>query len=193
MTLVNGEQIDLISLETALREAGAVLTVPTVNLIIENGTLVANANSYVTLQEIVDYATRRNVSLGANSDVIIRQLIIATDYIDGREQAFQGKRVSSTQSLCWPRTDVCLFDEDILDTVIPSRLKRAQMELVLAQAQGVTLLPVGTRANIKRERISNNVEIEFFNSTATPSLPMVDKWLQPLYISRGLGLAVVRG
>lgn len=193
MTLVHGEQIDLDSLEAALREAGAVLTVPTVSLIVETGSIVASANSYVTLQEVVDYAARRNVSLGADSDVIIRQLILASDYIDGKEQAFQGKRVDVTQSLCWPRTGACLFDEDILDTDIPSRIKRAQMELVLAQAQGVTLAPVGTRSNVKRERISRDFEMEFFNSTDIPNLPMVDKWLQPLYISRGLGLAVVRG
>jgi len=193
MTKVHGEQIDLASLATELAALGLILTTPTISIVIEDGTVVYNANSYASVQETVTYAAVHNVSIGSNSDTIIKQLVVAADYIDNKEQAFQGKRVDPAQMLCWPRTGVSLFDEDVSSITIPHRVKQAQMELVLAQAQNVTLTPAGTRSNVKRERITRDFEIEFFNSSDTPKLTTVDRLLRPLYSSRGLGLQAVRG
>lgn len=193
MTKVHGEQLDIASVVTALQSVGAVLTTPTISIIVEDGTVVYNANSYATVQEAVNYAAARGTSLGSNSDVIIKQLIVASDWIDSKELNFQGKRVEATQTLCWPRTDVCLFDEDVSAITIPNRVKFAQIELVIAQVNKVVLQPVGTRSNIKRERITRDFEVEFFASSATPRLPTVDALLKPLCKSRGYGLIAGRG
>lgn len=193
MTNVHGEQIDIPSLVTELQSVGAVLSTPTITLVVETGAVVLGANSYVAVNDAVTYCAARGVSLGSNSDAVIILLIKAADWLNSKEQAFQGKRVSVAQSLSWPRTDACLFDDDILDTVIPDRVKQAQCELVRAMAQNIDILPNGSDGNIRRERITAQTEIEYFQGVSIPSLPTVDRLLKPLYISRGYGLTTARG
>lgn len=98
-------------------------------LIIEDGTEVANANSYTTDAEFVAYAAARGYSIGATeADRDILQLK-AMDYLSSVESSFKGTRTTSTQSLSYPRYDVYLHGYLIDSDAIPQELKNAQMEL----------------------------------------------------------------
>lgn len=92
------------------------------SLLVEDGTIVAGAESYLTVAEADAIIEGRGGSSDwdglslTNKEV---QLRLATEYIDNKYN-FIGTAVSSTQPLKWPRTGTS-FD----DTAIPDILKRA--------------------------------------------------------------------
>ena len=101
-------------------------------IIVEDGTIVADANSYASVQSFKDYHDARGQSYGTSTDTQIEQALVqATDYVDTRwGTRFLGQRVTSDQSLEWPRLYV--FDE--LGTPIegiPTKLKYAVNEFAL--------------------------------------------------------------
>jgi hypothetical protein len=96
-------------------------------IIVEDGSIVTNANSYVSAADLSAYATARGITISGNSDVL---LIKAMDYIDS--QNFKGAKWTRDQPLQWPRVDVWV-DGFILDaSSIPQLLKNAQMEAALS-------------------------------------------------------------
>lgn len=129
-------------------------------LIIEDGSIVPNANSYVTLQEIKDYADARGFAYPDDTK-LEQNTILSTDYLQSK--CYQGYQVSpSTQSLLWPREDVYIYGELQASDSIPSQLKNAQIELALA-ASNETLLTDGSQSgdNVKREK-TDMIETEYY-------------------------------
>jgi len=117
-------------------------------LIVEDGTGKSNANSFVSVADASAYHTARGNSAWAAlaSDTIREQALIrATDYM---EQAYRnrwaGYRVTSTQSLSWPRSWVPMEDVDYISTYypndeVPTLVANACAELAL-KASTATLL-----------------------------------------------------
>jgi hypothetical protein len=105
-------------------------------LIVEDGTIVANADSWVTLAFVTDHHTKRGNTrwtVGGVSDATREQCIIrAVDYIDKRFGAwFRGRKYSSQQTLSWPRAGARDNSGFLLNAVIPIQLKRATAEYAL--------------------------------------------------------------
>ena len=102
-------------------------------LVIENGTGVAGANSFVTAAEIIAYALARGVVIAPGPAVDVLA-IKAMDYI--AIQCFKGERAYSTQSLDFPRKG--LLEGDLAEAYvysIPVGIKNAQLQLAIDQAQ----------------------------------------------------------
>lgn len=153
-------------------------------LIVEDGSIVANADSYVSLAEIKAYATSHGVTLGADTAIEV-QAHFAIDYLESKRLLYQGMKVSENQSLQFPRYFVKIDGFDISETSIPKCLKNAQCQLVLEQASGVDLLPTQTEPAVKREVIGP-ISTEYAVSNGAinePILLAVDALLQPLYKS----------
>lgn len=72
-------------------------------LIVEDGTIVTNANSYASLSTVRSYALLRGVTLSATDSVVEAQVIKSMDYIESFRNMFQGSKVESNQSLQFPR------------------------------------------------------------------------------------------
>lgn len=107
-------------------------------LIIEDGSIVDSANSYITVAEYNDWA---DVRFGveresAPVDLVSTERLIfrAMDYFE--KQKFQGERVSSAQPLAWPRVNVVFDRENIPSLPIPQDVKRALFEITYAEEQG---------------------------------------------------------
>jgi hypothetical protein len=103
-----------------------------VALVVEDGTGIATANSYVTLAEVATYHTdRNNTSWGSASTASQTAAVIdATRYLDTEFSWDGGMRVSSTQALLWPRK--MMYDmEGFALSGIPTVLKNAACELAL--------------------------------------------------------------
>ena len=98
-------------------------------LIIEDGTNVASASSFVTVAECQAYAAARGLELPATDAAIEILLIKAMDFINSLEFDFQGWRVNNAQLHTWPREGAYLFSESILVSEIPQILKDAQCRL----------------------------------------------------------------
>ena len=73
-------------------------------LVIEDGTIVAEANSYVTVEEARAFALLRGVILSAvDADVEIL-IIEAMDYVEAKGSKFKGMKYTRDQDLQWPRS-----------------------------------------------------------------------------------------
>lgn len=96
-------------------------------LIIEDGTGVANANTYATAAQLTDYATDRGVTLTASPEVL---LIKAMDYTESLQ--YPGRKTSETQPLQWPRTGTRVDGYNVPDNMIPGALVTAQIVTAMA-------------------------------------------------------------
>jgi hypothetical protein len=151
-------------------------------LVIEDGSNVANANSYVTRAEIIAYAALRGVTIEDvdASDVFA---IKAMDYIE--IQDYKNSATYDTQVLAFPRDD---------ETEIPQGIKDAQCEAAMLISQGVDLLANVTAGeqSIKRDK-TGPLETEYFApGSYTASTPRLDALLRPFIVGNGFGLTAYR-
>ena len=131
----------------ALGNTGKIVVAIGTQLIIENGSVVANANSFATDAEFKAYADIRNFDTPATQPDREALLVLAMDYLFSKEQNLKGERVSPDQELPYPRRGVCSNGFNIASDAIPQSLKKAQMELA-AQANESSLLVSGTVQNL---------------------------------------------
>jgi hypothetical protein len=134
------------------------------SLIVEDGSIVANANSYVTVDEIRDYANDRGFNLSIADPVIVQNAILAMDYLQSKN--YQGCMVEPlSQPLLWPREDVFVNQNIFPSDQIPQQLKNAQIELTIASVDSELLDDgSGNNDNIKSEEISGELKFEYFDS-----------------------------
>ena len=128
-------------------------------IIIEDGTVVPGANSYVTEAELTTYAADRGITLTAATDVL---LIKAMDYIESL--AFIGDKSSEGQALQWPRNSVYIDGYYVESTTIPAALKTGQIATALAINSEDSPLATVERAT-KREKV-DVIEVEYMDSAA---------------------------
>lgn len=165
-------------------------------LVIEDGTVVAGANSYIDVDTAKSYANARGVNLGTDDELIERRLVIAMDYLETLN--YKGVRTNpAEQELAWPRTGVIMDGIEFDGDVIPARLRNAQAQLVIEQTNGVAIFAsTGASAEggekfVKREKV-DVIETEY----ATPKelgtellsiakMPAVDALLRGLIKSLG--------
>lgn len=124
-------------------------------IVVEDGTVVSGANSYVSEAELTTYATDRGVTISGNNDEL---LILAMDYVESLN--FIGYQYTEDQALSWPRTeakkdDIYWYDSD----EIPQKLKDGLCETALAIDAGNSPASDLERAT-KREKVGD-LEVEY--------------------------------
>ena len=154
-------------------------------LIIEDGSIIANANSFADVSDTKAYATLRGITtLDGLTDPEVEALLIkAMDYIKTKESQFKGDRVDVAQTLSWPRFPVEVFGFELAATDMPPTLLDAQRQLAI-DAIGIDLLPTGAGREVIKEKV-DVIETEFSeqgSSTITPSLTKADELLAPLLV-----------
>ena len=158
-------------------------------LVIEDGTGVEGANSYITLAEARAYALERGVTLTADDAVLEAHLILAMDYLESLRDKYQGSKTLSTNSLQWPRYPVYIDGTLIGSNVIPQELKDAEAQLAIEQHNGIVISPsVAEKVGaVKKEKVGP-LETEYFagtgSSTGQPVMTKVDELLAPLLDAR---------
>lgn len=111
------------------------------NIIVEDGSIVNGANSYVSIEDVKKYAADRGVNLPSEDDEVAHMLIKATDYLESLHCEFIGQPVEEDQPLEWPRENAYINCRLFPSNRIPKQLKAAQCQLVIAQHQGFDLQP----------------------------------------------------
>ena len=168
-------------------------------LIVEDGTGLATAESYVAVADVTTYVGKlyasthaANVAWSAASttDKEIALRVATKQYLDVR-YAFSGVRANQTQALAWPRSGAedrdgyCFEDDDL-----PQRLKDALCELALRYIQGDTLAPdiEGTAAIEAKSITIGPIEVskEYAGSVSPFKVySSVDGLLAPLCVPGG--------
>lgn len=162
-------------------------------IIVEDGSLVAGANSLVSEVDYLAYLTLIGITPTGDTEI---QLIQAMEYIDSLESKMIGYRVQRDQSLSWPRTAVCIEDFYWSSSEIPRQVIDAQIALALDLENSIDLYnrPEPDNKIIKRERVEGAVEVEYAVSggsgkvtKASRSMALVNLFLK----NRGLTLVRV--
>lgn len=155
-------------------------------IIVEDGTVVAGANSYVSQADLSAYAAARGVTLVSGTETL---LIQAMDYIESLN--FIGVKWTRDQPLLWPRVDVFLNDywQDVDD--LPQQLLNGQMAVALAIDAGNGPLADVPRAT-KREKVGE-IEVEYSDAAASSVIvKTINAQLGKLLASGSTGAFVVR-
>lgn len=154
-------------------------------LIIEDGTIVAGANSFTTDAEFTAYALARGFTLPVDEDERNALQILAMDYLFSVEVKLDGCRVSIEQELMYPRYGACVNGFNIPSNSVPTSIKNAQMELAY-QASTSSLLINNTNQNIQSETL-DTMSISYFSggSWEQVNTGRADAYLNPLYANGG--------
>lgn len=160
-------------------------------LVIEDGSIVEGANSFVTEAEFEAFAGSLPLPGGFDAEQAANEAI---RFIVSIESRMTGQRAAPLlQDLPYPRRNVTLYGEALPETDIPKTLKLAQMQLMLDVARGVPLFPDDTAEQaVKREKVGP-LETEYFGAdTATTGGQLAAAWgyLSPLTV--GFQIRTVR-
>lgn len=133
-------------------------------IIVEDGTLVSGANSYVSLASARAYALARGITLSAIDATLKAIMLEAMDYLESFSSRFKGELVDRDQALSWPRTGVDIESWSWSSTEIPRQVINAQNALIIEINSGedpnnpsIATLPV------IRKKVDGAVEVEYAN------------------------------
>ena len=175
-------------------------------VIVEDGTGLTNSNSYVSEDELLDYADTRGVTLINPTTPL---LVMATDWLETK--IFIGNKGSQNQALQWPRipyspvplgtlsyaplyTYPIYLTVDgyiITATMIPARLKKAQMEAAIQMDAGYDVNAV-MEQQVQSEQVGP-IRVQYQDgSTSQVYLPVAERVLRPLLAQGPGNIAVGR-
>lgn len=190
-------------------------------IVVEDGTVVANANSYVTESEAELYHEDRGNTAWASAGNDAEFALVRAAYaIENRYRGFwigymTDNNNGTEQSLAWPRratrataydadedkptvdVDDALFDRDgrrIGINSIPTALKHAQMEAALIElTENVMPSTVDQDEFVKREKIGP-IEVEYLDKRGAMTIfPVLDRYLAGLANTGGFQLTASIG
>lgn len=176
-----------------------------VDLIVEDGTGLANANAYATRAEADAYHALRGNDTWTDADLHnkIVSLIRATDYVD-RRWRWIGTKELETQALQWPRLGA--YDANGFDVQdeVPLALKHAVIEYAFRIVDSLgDLLPdpsedsSGAFVTLKREKVGPIEEETRYSDRISTSpiqaYPSADAILLRSGLTLAAGKTVIRG
>ena len=158
-------------------------------LIIEDGTIVDNANSFATDAELKAYANIRGFAIPATQPDREKLLVLAIDYMASKEINLSGSRVSIDQELPYPRVGACAKSFNVPSSgtkSIPKDIKKAQMELAI-QVFTADILISEQVSNIESFTVDGVYSEKLFNGGSFTSVrtDKADAYLFPYYTNRG--------
>ncbi len=150
-------------------------------IVIEDGSIVVGANSYISVASAVSYLESRGLDASGIDDA---KLILAYDYVNSFENEYQGSRVSAEQTGSFPRYDLCINGFPFASDSIPQQLKDAQAYAAYYVSQDSDILqPVSNGQTITHEEVTGAVAVDYADngiSSDTFSFSTIDALLSPL-------------
>jgi len=164
--------------------------------IVENGTGISNATSYVSETAFDAYWTDRgNTAAVALVSATKKELLIkATAWVDATFRlSFKGQKGTQTQALQWPRSGVEI-DGFALDTnIIPAELINAVSELAWKATTENIFADVKSGAGFRTETTVGPITLRFAPGySATTLYSFITKLLAALLRSTGNVVEVIR-
>ncbi|MEE4675361.1 DnaT-like ssDNA-binding protein [Pseudomonas alliivorans] len=140
-------------------------------LIIEDGTGIADAESYATAEELARYAAKFGATIPAEQiaqEALLRRAALAMDGM-----TWKGRKSSSDQALAWPRREIRLDGENKPERYLPARIQYGQMALA-AEIHADDIDPIDKRKGaVTKEKVDGAVEREYatISNTSKRLLP----------------------
>lgn len=164
-------------------------------IIVEDGTIVAGASSFVSRADYIAYAATLGVTIVSDAQADA-QLVKAGHYINSKESQLKGYLVDRDQPMVYPRTNLTIDGFDWEDTEIPRQVILCQLNLALDIRAGIDPynLPANPNRAVKREKV-DAIEVEYMGSDSQAKLSRSSQWqalLSSLSKRNGLSIALVR-
>jgi hypothetical protein len=170
-----------------------------IEFIVENGTNVAGANSYVTLAYFNTYCTVHGDDISALSDEAKKVLIIkGTEFVDNFF-LWKGSRKYTSQPMAFPRNGI--YDRNREEvTGIPEGLKKAVCEASFIAKSKNLWNTKSRKGDVSSEAVSGAVSVSYFQNedyktnnagtTYTSVYESVNILLRGLYKTSDSGICV---
>jgi len=164
------------------------------SLIVEDGTGLSTATSYVSLVDAAAYFAARGISTWTGADALKEAALTRGSFaLDGMyANRWPGVRMSSDQAFDWPRYDA--FDQDgyLLDG-LPIAIVNAACEAALSELVSAGSLTAASTSGVKREKVGP-LETEYFSSSgSSPVYKTISSALSRIVRSVGAGVTFRRG
>lgn len=171
-----------------------------IELIVEDGRGLPDANSYVSVSYADSYSKNRNYDAWLSQSEYVRKaaVIKGMDYVDSLFR-WKGTRKYRNQSLCFPRIDIVDDDGFNRSGEIPENLKKAVCEAAFLVVDQYTLFasqdPLGPVKKDRKKADVAEIEKEYFSSSEvkvdyTSAYQALDALLRGLFWQRGQGETV---
>lgn len=154
------------------------------SIVVEDGTGLSNAESYISVAEANTYHTNRGNSSWTGTDAVKEAALRkATQYLDVT-YVWNGDIKSTTQSLNWPRDNVVDNQGRDLEDSVPQKIKDATAELAVASLSADLLTVTSNSDYVKREKVGE-LEIEYKDgSPVGREYSLVSRIVSGLYSSK---------
>jgi len=138
-------------------------------LVIEDGSIVTDADSWVTRDEYIAYALARGVTITDDTSADV-QLVKAASFINHHEANLKGYKVDRDQSLSFPRHDLEIEGWYWSSTEIPRQVKLCQMAFALDLNASIDIYnpPQNPGLLAREKRVEGAVSIEYAVSDNAP-------------------------
>jgi hypothetical protein len=154
-------------------------------IIVEDGTIVAGANSYITVADARTFLTQFGQDLPVDNDEAEAALISAFYYLNGLENKYQGSRVDSAQTGSFPRSGVYVNGFAVSSSEIPIDLINAQCFAAYEEglSAGILTASLSGKSTVMKE-VVGAVKVQYSDNGAidgSVSYPRINSSLNPLY------------
>lgn len=156
-------------------------------LVVEDGSVVADADSFISLVDARTLAAKYGWELPVDDTAAEVALRNGAQYVDMQEARYSGSRVSIAQTLSWPRVNATnSYSYDIPDDSVPTQAQCGQVAAAAEYGAGTDVRASSDGKNIQSQEVVGAVKQSFFNngkSSATVQITRALDCLKPLMIS----------
>lgn len=138
-------------------------------LVIEDGSIVAGAESFATAAELVTYAANfGRVIPGTES---AQEALLRRAALQMSAMSWKGGLVSELQALSWPRYDVYRDNWLVPSNTIPAQIKAGQMALATEIHADDLAPPELKKGPVVRNRVEGAVDVQYGQAAEYISRP----------------------
>ena len=137
-------------------------------LIVENGTGLTDADSYISLVDARSYSLKYGYAIPADDNEAEIMLRKGALYIDLFECSFSGQRLVDTQSLAWPRINAykCAGQDQIClpSDSVQNEIKYAQVIAASFYASGLNVRANDDGLAVQSKEVVGAVKVSYFDN-----------------------------
>lgn len=169
-----------------------------VTLILEDGSGVEFANTYILLADARTLAEQYGWSLPVDDDEANVSLVNGYNYLNTLESGMCGERSYEDQTGAFPREGCKCGGYTIPSDGIKAEVKQAQVRAAVTFGEGTDVNPDNDGKNISSEEVTGSVKVAYFNNgKAGGSLKITEsiQFLERCYLTgaNGINFGVYRG
>ena len=120
-------------------------------LIVEDGTIVANADTFATLSELTDYANNYGVTIP--DDDVTLEALLRRAFLQMIGMSWKGTTVNASQNGAFPRYNLYRNGFYISSSEVPQQIKMGQMALAAEIYADDLDPPEGRQGAVKSETV----------------------------------------